>query len=276
MKTKTKKTPKGHNPPPDKFDAKFPGLAAKARGEHVRTGLAEWADWAGGQGIFLRRAAQKTKHFLELRLVREGEVVHDGRGNVVLVVKNNDGSVRVDNKGKREEWAPSMTVELVPDRAPKPPAVPAPQPNEKPPTPGKAPAVRSGGVSPPKAGIPPGKPEPAPQAKLGAEKPAPAAGGRNGTGIPVESTGSRWKLWGLPVTAVLRWCGADAWTQSEVRTLLAALGIPEVKDATIKAQLQSGAKGDAGSHGPIPYLRPAQEDLLRAAASPKPETKKGK
>lgn len=68
----------------------------------------------------------------------------------------------------------------------------------------------------------------------------------------------------FPVTSVLRWFGANANTFAEAQTALAALGMAEVQPTTIRAQLYSGRKGNAGPHGKVPVLRPEQEAILKA------------
>lgn len=61
-----------------------------------------------------------------------------------------------------------------------------------------------------------------------------------------ERGGKRYTLFGHPVTAVLRWMGTDAWTVEQSRAALTAMGIEDVADATLTAQLRAGRKGERG------------------------------
>ncbi len=58
--------------------------------------------------------------------------------------------------------------------------------------------------------------------------------------------GRRYSIYGFPVTAVLRWMGADAWDPQEVRKVMGKLQCP-VEEDTIKAQLHAGRKGERGN-----------------------------
>lgn len=56
----------------------------------------------------------------------------------------------------------------------------------------------------------------------------------------------RTKLFGHPVTAVIRWMGAEGdWDKKKAKQALDKLGC-DVADATINAQLRAGAKGERG------------------------------
>lgn len=68
----------------------------------------------------------------------------------------------------------------------------------------------------------------------------------NQWGIPVEAAGGKYRIFGFHVTSVIRWMGADAWTESDTRLALNRLGLKEVSNNTIKAQLRSGRDGSRG------------------------------
>lgn len=68
-----------------------------------------------------------------------------------------------------------------------------------------------------------------------------------------------------PVTAVIRHMGHTGWKFAEVRDALKKLGIDaHVKDATCRAQLYSGVKGDDGPHGKLPKLTGKGKKLVAA------------
>jgi hypothetical protein len=75
--------------------------------------------------------------------------------------------------------------------------------------------------------------------------------------------GKKYRIWGHPVTAVLRWMGGDAWTFDDARTALKLLGVPDVGDNTVKAQLLAGRKGgDCDGRGPAAPLSMDQQNTL--------------
>lgn len=75
--------------------------------------------------------------------------------------------------------------------------------------------------------------------------------------------GKKYKLWGFHVTAVLRWMGGDAWTFGDARNALKLFGVPDVGDATVKAQLLAGRKGgDCDGRGPAAPLTKDQITIL--------------
>lgn len=74
--------------------------------------------------------------------------------------------------------------------------------------------------------------------------------------------GKRFELFGFPITAVLRWMGTDAFTYKEARKALDHFGL-EVADATIKAQLFAGKKGQ---RGPAADVDDKQAEELRKAS----------
>jgi hypothetical protein len=75
--------------------------------------------------------------------------------------------------------------------------------------------------------------------------------------------GKKYRIWGHPVTAVIRWMGSDAWTFDDVRLALKELGVPDVGDNTVKAQLIAGRKGgDCDGRGPAAELTGDQQNIL--------------
>lgn len=63
--------------------------------------------------------------------------------------------------------------------------------------------------------------------------------------------GKRAKLFGYPVTAVIRWMGKEGdWDFKKASKALHEFGV-EVADATIQAQLRAGAKGERGDPAPL-------------------------
>lgn len=103
----------------------------------------------------------------------------------------------------------------------------------------------------------------------------------NKTAVPVDATSSakgnkRYNVFEHPVTAIIRWMGANAWTSSDCRKAFDKLGLP-VSDTTIGVQL-SLAKGE---RKPIPTLTSIQSDQLHELIeeeepTPEPEVKKKK
>lgn len=73
---------------------------------------------------------------------------------------------------------------------------------------------------------------------------------------------SRTSLYGYPITAVIRWMGTDCWDFEEARAAFKALNIP-VADATIRAQLRAGERGERGNPAPINSLQ--AKELYNAA-----------
>lgn len=57
--------------------------------------------------------------------------------------------------------------------------------------------------------------------------------------------GTRISLFGFPVTAVIRWMGKDAWDYQDTKKALDKLQV-QVAEATIRAQLRAGVKGERG------------------------------
>ena len=96
---------------------------------------------------------------------------------------------------------------------------------------------------------------------------------QNQWGIPVEHQGRKYKIFGYNVTAVIRWMGADAWTEEDTRLALNLLGLKEVSSNTIKAQLRAGRDGS----NELASLTPDQDERLNAViVKAKPKPKKGK
>lgn len=109
-------------------------------------------------------------------------------------------------------------------------------------------------------------------------KPKPVAEARNPLAeVTTDPAGAKkYTVLGHPVTAVLRWMGKDAWSFTEARACLKALGLPDVSDNTVKAQLLTGRKGDGyAGRKPAAQLTPAQADtlydLLETAGAPAAE-----
>ncbi len=85
---------------------------------------------------------------------------------------------------------------------------------------------------------------------------------RREPGEPGQRPGrTRISLFGHPVTAVLRWLGANSWKPEEVRKVLAELGL-EVADATIAIQLRAGKTGDQSRGEPAPLTEAQANELL--------------
>jgi len=101
-------------------------------------------------------------------------------------------------------------------------------------------------------------------------------------GVEVRSTegkggGRRFWIFGHPVTAVLRWMGANAWTLEDCKAAFEKLGISNVNTTTIYCQLIAGRKGppDYGGRGDPAALTPQQgealEQLIDNVPAPKPK-----
>lgn len=88
----------------------------------------------------------------------------------------------------------------------------------------------------------------------------------NNTDIPTSQAngakGSRYTIYGHPVTAVLRWMGNEQWTVKNARCILNKMGLTEVKDPTLHAQVGAGRRGDT-SRGELPKLDPDQTANLQ-------------
>jgi hypothetical protein len=87
-------------------------------------------------------------------------------------------------------------------------------------------------------------------------------------GIPVEvkeangdSGKQRVKLFGISVTAILRWMGSDGWTKDKINTALEKLGL-EIGEQTIISQRISGMSADS-PRGEVPELSDDQANALR-------------
>lgn len=57
--------------------------------------------------------------------------------------------------------------------------------------------------------------------------------------------GKRQKIFGHPVTSVLRWMGKEDWTKDDAKKALRKLGI-NTADSTIDIQLRAGKRGERG------------------------------
>lgn len=64
-------------------------------------------------------------------------------------------------------------------------------------------------------------------------------------GDPVRSV-KRGTIFDFPVTAVLRWMGKERWTFEQARKVVNSHGCDEIADATVRAQLLAGRKGERG------------------------------
>lgn len=73
----------------------------------------------------------------------------------------------------------------------------------------------------------------------------------------------RQKIMGYPVTAVLRWMGANKWDEEEALAALTSFGVYDISDITIRLQLTAGRKGERGDPAPITK---SQAKTLRQAA----------
>jgi hypothetical protein len=97
-------------------------------------------------------------------------------------------------------------------------------------------------------------------------------------GIPVEVFTKKVNIFGFPVTAILRWCGSDAWSRKDCRKMLDALNLKRISDITINCQLRAGA-GAGGAYKafgkPAKLLDKQKEALYSLIETPKLK-KKGK
>lgn len=100
-----------------------------------------------------------------------------------------------------------------------------------------------------------------PTQATGSQNPAPPKPAKNSNG-----------LFGYPVTAVLRWMGANGWSVTDAATALANLNI-EVALATIRCQVAAGKKGQRGEPAAI---SPAQAQELNRALKGTKGTKERK
>lgn len=88
-------------------------------------------------------------------------------------------------------------------------------------------------------------------------------------GVPVEVKDAngdggkqRVKVFGMSVTAVLRWMGADGWSMDKARKALTKLGL-DIGEQTITSQVYSGRDPDS-PRGDVPELSKEQGEALRA------------
>lgn len=85
---------------------------------------------------------------------------------------------------------------------------------------------------------------------------------RRGASEPGPRPGkARISLFGHPVTAVLRWLGANDWKVDDVKKVLGELGL-EVADSTIAIQLRAGKVGDQSRGEPAPITEAQANELL--------------
>ena len=80
---------------------------------------------------------------------------------------------------------------------------------------------------------------------------------------PAKSAGSN-RLFEYPVTAVIRWMGKAQWTFEDAKRAVAAQGV-SVADATVRAQLSGGRKGERGAPAELTKQQIAQLDAARKA-----------
>lgn len=78
-------------------------------------------------------------------------------------------------------------------------------------------------------------------------------------------------VFGHAPTGVLRWMGTEGFTFKEARATLDSLGV-EASDATIRAQLLAGKKGERGAPAPLTDEQKAKLQELRKNPTPKPPT----
>lgn len=93
----------------------------------------------------------------------------------------------------------------------------------------------------------------------------------NEWGISVESEKGKYRIFGFHATAVIRWMGTDAWTEKDTRVALNRLGLKDISDNTIKAQLRAGRDGTRGD--PAKLSKDQDERLNSIIAEPKPKEK---
>lgn len=112
---------------------------------------------------------------------------------------------------------------------------------------------------------------PAPVKGKGKGKPAvPVKGKGKRKALPVETTEGaggtfRYTLYGLPITAILRWYGSKG---AAPRTVYAALvaAAPNLSNTTVGIQVAAGRHGgNCGGRGELPELTKEQERELLAA-----------
>jgi hypothetical protein len=70
--------------------------------------------------------------------------------------------------------------------------------------------------------------------------------------------GKRSKIYGHPVTAVLRWMGQEDWTKADAKKALRKLGI-DIADSTVDIQLRAGQRGERGD--PASLTKQQENDL---------------
>ncbi len=80
--------------------------------------------------------------------------------------------------------------------------------------------------------------------------------------------GKRYDFEGHPVTAVLRWMGKSAWKFEDARNVLNKLGLNEVADGTLKAQLGAGKNGLRGPAASLTETQVAKLETLAGKAQP--------
>lgn len=68
------------------------------------------------------------------------------------------------------------------------------------------------------------------------------------------------------VTSAIRWMGKEGWSFKTCRAVLDNVGLKDVKDNTIRCQVQSGQHHPKGIHGPAADLDKASVAFLKALA----------
>lgn len=67
------------------------------------------------------------------------------------------------------------------------------------------------------------------------------------SGVITKSVGvrTRTKMWGIPITSIIRWMGTEGWSFAKAKQVVKGLDM-DVADATIRAQLGAGKRGSRG------------------------------
>lgn len=96
-------------------------------------------------------------------------------------------------------------------------------------------------------------------------KPKPEPRKQSNDSVPLrlpKGDGKRSNIYGFPVTAVIRWMGANEWTYKEALKCLTVLNIP-IAESTIRIQLNAGK---TGARGEPAALTDSQGNELRQSA----------
>lgn len=193
-----------------------PVVEVKADPTEVTNELKSWLDYAEAEGKATREARKYFSRRRQVGFCSPGSIVQNGKTTAEVLEQFAGSSTKVKVNGKAETWAPGTEVELVPADEVK----------------------ATSGIEVTSVVV--GEAKLTEKGKEMVVKAAPKASNGN--------------LYGVSATAILRWMGANDWSQDDALKALAAKGA-SVSPSTANIQMRAGKKGgDCGGRGPIPDL----------------------